>query len=310
MKHIFVVNPAAGNGEAEKKILPKIRKVAEDLGIEYEAHITLSGEETSAYVSHRAEKGDEIRFYACGGDGTLNNVLNGLIGFQNAQLAYIPCGTGNDFARSFTGNEYFLDIKKQIEGNATYIDAIRFNDAYAINMFNIGVDCDVVVEVEKLKKVPFLKGSATYAVAAVQVLSRGKTYRMRLEFDDGAVVDEDLFLVAVGNGSYCGGGFNSSPYASLSDGMIDVCYIRPIKGLKLVSLLAKYRKGTHIDHPSAEPYVLHKKCKTLSLTTAEHMMVSTDGELMDFDSLNFEVIPNAIHFSIPKGSAQLTPPKA
>lgn len=158
MKHIFIVNPAAGSGESEKKILPKIRKVSEELGIEYEVHITLSGEETTAYTLHRAEKGDEVRFYACGGDGTLNNVLNGMIGFQNTQLAYIPCGTGNDFARSFTENDYFLDIKRQIEGDPTYIDAIRFNDAYAINMFNIGVDCDVVVEVDKLKKAPFFKG--------------------------------------------------------------------------------------------------------------------------------------------------------
>lgn len=309
MKHIFIVNPAAGNGEAEKKVLPDIRKVTQALGIEYELHITLSGEETVTYVSQRAEKGDDIRFYACGGDGTLNNVLNGMLGFQNAELAYIPCGTGNDFARSFTENNYFLDIKRQIEGVPVYIDAIRFNNDYAINMFNIGVDCDVVVEVEKLKKLPFLKGSAAYAVGAVQVLSRGKTYRMSLTFDDGTVMDEELFLVAVGNGRYCGGGFESTPYASVSDGLIDVCVIRPIKGPKIVSLLAKYRKGTHVNAPSAAPYVFYKKCKKLLLTTAEPMMVSTDGELMDFESLNFEIVPNAVSFSIPNGAALLSKPE-
>jgi len=305
MKHIFIINPAAGSGEAEKKILPEIRKVAQASGIEYELHTTLSAVETVEYAMRQAEKVEDTRFYACGGDGTLNNVLNGIIGFQNAQLAYIPCGTGNDFARSFAEKEYFLDIKRQIDGNPIYIDAIRFNQAYAINMFNIGVDCDVVVEVEKLKKIPLLKGSPAYAVGAVQVLSRGKTYRMRLEFDDGTFVDEELFLVAVGNGRYCGGGFKSAPYASLSDGLIDVCVIRPIKGFKIVSLLAKYRKGTHVEHPMAAPYVLYKKCKRLSLTTAESMMVSTDGELMDFETLEFEIVPNAISFSVPSGSAPL-----
>ncbi|NCB41548.1 MAG: diacylglycerol kinase family lipid kinase [Clostridia bacterium] len=303
MKHIFIINPAAGSGEAEKKVLPEISKIVQELGVEYELHTTLCAEETVEYSLRQAEKGEEARFYACGGDGTLNNVLNGIIGFQNVQLAYIPCGTGNDFARSFTEKEYFLDIKRQINGKPIYIDAIRFNNAYAINMFNIGVDCDVVVEVAKLKKLPFLKGSPSYAVGAVQVLSRGKTYRMRLEFDDGTVIGEELFLVAVGNGQYCGGGFNSAPYASLSDGLIDVCVIRPIKGVKIISLLAKYRKGTHVEHPSAAPYVLYKKCKKLSLTTAESMMVSTDGELMNFEALEFEIVPNAISFSVPNGSA-------
>ena len=305
MKHIFIVNPAAGNGEAEKKILPQIRNVAQELGIEYELHTTLSGSETVDFVFQRAEQGDEIRLYACGGDGTLNNVLNGMLGFQNAQLAYIPCGTGNDFARSFTEKDFFSDIKKQIDGRPVYIDAIRFNDAYAVNMFNIGVDCDVVVEVEKLKTLPFLRGSVAYTVGALQVLSRGKTYRMRLAFDDGTVIDEDLFLVAVGNARYCGGGFNSAPHASMSDGLIDVCVIRPIKGLKVLNLLTKYRKGTHVDHPSAAPYVIYKKCKSLALTTAEPMMVSTDGELMNFDRLDFEIVPNAVSFSVPKGSKPL-----
>lgn len=305
MKHIFIVNPAAGNGEAEKKILPKILDIVQELGIEYELHTTLSGEETVAFVLQRAEQGDEARFYACGGDGTLNNVLNGVIGFQNAQLAYIPCGTGNDFARSFTEKDFFLDIKRQIEGTPLYIDAIRFNNAYAINMFNIGVDCDVVVEVEKLKRLPLLQGSLSYIVGALQVLSRGKTYRMHLEFEDGTIIDENLFLVALGNAHYCGGGFNSTPYASMSDGLIDVCVIRPVKGFKVLNLLAKYRKGTHVNHPSAKPYVLYKKCKKVILTTAESMMVSTDGELMDFDSLEFEIVPNAVSFSVPKGSKPL-----
>jgi diacylglycerol kinase (ATP) len=302
MKHIFIVNPAAGNGRSEKDVLPDVLKFCAGRDIDYEVHKTLSAAETVSYTRQRSLQGDPVRFYACGGDGTLNNVLNGMIGSPHAELAYIPCGTGNDFARNYTNQENFLDIQKQVDGEAVNIDAIRLNDLYAINMYNIGVDCDVVVEVDKLKANPLLSGSMAYLAGVVKVLSRGKTYHMQLKFDDGDAVDEELFLAAIGNSRYCGGGFKSTPYASLSDGLMDVCVIRPIKGTRIVSLLAKYRKGTHVNSPAAAPYVIYKQCKKLTLATKEPMKISIDGEIADAECLEFEIVPNAVRFSIPAGS--------
>ena len=305
MKHIFIINPAAGNGKAEKEILPSILKACANSGIDYEVHKTLSAVETISYTKQRAGQGIPTRFYACGGDGTLNNVLNGIIGSANAQLGYIPCGTGNDFVRNYTNKENFLDIQKQIDGEAVNIDVLQLDDAYAVNMFNIGVDCDIVAETARLKANPFLSGSAAYLAGVIKVLAKGKTYHMQLKFDDGYLVDEELFLAAIANGRYCGGGFQSSPKALLSDGFMDVCLIRPIKGVKIVSLLAKYRKGTHVADVAAAPYVIYKKCKKLSLTATEPMRISTDGEITEYKSQTFQIIPDAVQFSVPQGSQEM-----
>ncbi|MCR4804597.1 MAG: acylglycerol kinase family protein, partial [Clostridia bacterium] len=117
MKHIFVVNPAAGNGAALRDILPKIHKALTGFADDYEIHRTLSEQETILYCRQKCAFEGDVRFYACGGDGTVNNVLTGIAGHSNAQLAVVPCGTGNDFVRNFTNRDNFLDIEKQINGS-------------------------------------------------------------------------------------------------------------------------------------------------------------------------------------------------
>lgn len=305
MKHLFLVNPAAGSGRAEKDLAPRIRQACIDAEADFEIHLTESADEIVEYTMRQAESGAHIRFYACGGDGTLNNVLNGIVGHPNAELAFVPCGTGNDFSRNFENEACFSDIPKQLEGQAVAIDAIRTGDTYAVNMVNIGVDCDVVAEVKHLKKHPLLKGSLAYGAGVVKVLSRGKTYRMLLELDDGTVIDEELFLAGIANGSYCGGGFRSAPHASVSDGKIDVCVVRPVKGLKIVKMLVGYRKGTHLDDPRFAPYIIYKKCNRLSIEACEPMNVSVDGEITSFERMTFEIVPGAVNFSVPKGAREI-----
>jgi len=304
MKHLFLVNPVAGNGRAEKDLIPKIRQACIDADANFEIHLTESADETVEYTMRQAESGAHIRFYACGGDGTLNNVLNGIVGHPNAELAFVPCGTGNDFSRNYENEPFFSDIGRQLEGQAAPIDAVRTGNTYAVNMINIGVDCDVVAETERLKKYPLLKGSLAYGVGVAKVLSRGKTYRMLLELDVGTVVDEELFLAGIANGSYCGGGFKSAPYASVSDGRIDLCVVRPIKGIKILKMLAGYRKGTHLDEPAFAPYIIYKTCKRLSIEAYEPMNVSVDGEITTFERMTFEIVPGAVNFSVPKGARE------
>lgn len=304
MKHLFLVNPAAGSGRAEKELAPKIRQACTEAEADFHIHLTRSAEEIVRYTMEQAETGDHIRFYACGGDGTLNNVLNGILGHPTAELAFVPCGTGNDFSRNFLNEAFFSDIHRQLEGTAVAIDAIRTGDTYSVNMINIGVDCDVVVEVEQLKKHSLLKGSLAYGAGVAKVLSRGKTYRMLLELDEGTVVDEELFLAGIANGSYCGGGFKSAPHASLSDGLIDVCIVRPVKGLKIIKMLAGYRKGTHLDDPAFAPYIIYRTCRSLTLEPYEPMNASMDGEIVKLERMAFQIVPGAVNFSVPRGARE------
>ncbi|MBP5750808.1 MAG: diacylglycerol kinase family lipid kinase [Firmicutes bacterium] len=301
MKHVFVVNPAAGNGAALRDILPAIHKALTGFEDDYEIHRTMSEQETILYCRQKCAFEGRVRFYACGGDGTINNVLSGIAGHDNAELAIIPCGTGNDFVRNFTQKDNFLNIEKQIQGSAIPIDVLKWQGGYALNMFNIGVDCDVVAEAAAMKS-DRLKGTAAYLAAAFKVLRKGKTYRMAYAAEDGEEQEAELMLAAIANGHFCGGGFQSCPAARLDDGFMDVCVVRPVKGLKLPILLAKYRSGTHLMDRDADKYIEYIHCKKFRLRALEPVRISVDGEVLDFADTEFEILPGAVRLVIPEGS--------
>ena len=111
MKHIFVVNPGAGKGMTAPELDTKLK----ELEIEYEIYETVAAKDATRYVRERCESGEELRFYACGGDGTLKEVMEGTVGFSNASLSCYPVGSGNDFVKCFGGKERFLNLEKLSE---------------------------------------------------------------------------------------------------------------------------------------------------------------------------------------------------
>lgn len=300
MKHIFIMNPVAGSGTAEESLLPQIIDFAKTEELDYEIHRTLNKEEVGSYCRQRAEKGAPMRFYACGGDGTIRDVVNGIAGFENAELAVYPCGTGNDFVRNFTEHKNFLDIGKLVRGTPVSIDLIKTDKGYVANMANVGIDSEVVAEVAEMKKGIF-KGSFAYLAGLVKVLSNMRSYRMVYE-KDGEKKEEEFLLACVGNGSYCGGGFMSCPEALLDDGEMDICLVRPVKGLALMRLLAKYRMGTHLMDKDADRYIIYFRAKHFSLESLDPVRVSFDGELSKFTATEFEISPKALRFVVPEGS--------
>ena len=125
MKHIFVINPAAGQGKALNFIKPKIEEVCAKYSLDYDIHVTEKQGEGIEYVKNRAASGEEIRFYACGGDGTLYDVVNGAFGYKNVQVAVIPLGSGNDFIRLFGSKEDFLVLEDDVNGVPVEFDVIK-----------------------------------------------------------------------------------------------------------------------------------------------------------------------------------------
>lgn len=301
MKHVFVVNPAAGHGAALDNILPIIHKALTGFEDDYEIHRTMGANETILYCRQKCSFEGDVRFYACGGDGTINNVLTGIAGAHNAELAVVPCGTGNDFVRNFTNPENFRNIEKQIKGVSTPIDVLKCRDGYALNMLNVGVDCDVAARASEIKS-DKIKGTAAYLMAAAQILPKGKTYKMAYSIDGSEFVEEELMLAAIANGHFCGGGFKSCPNASLSDGYMDVCIVKPVKGLTLPVLLAQYRAGTHLNSKLAEKYIKYIHCRSFSLKASEPVKICCDGEVTDFSESDFEVLPASLKLVIPEGS--------
>lgn len=305
MKHLFIINPVAGNGAAEATYLPKILTAVREFGLEYEIHRTINIGDATRYVKSRCTDAEQerLRFYAIGGDGTLNEVVNGVIGHPNAEIAFLPSGTGNDFARSFQDHTLFRDVSRQIRGIARPVDVIRYNDRYAINMLNIGLDCQVVSEMNRLKKYPFIKGPLAYIAGVGVVFVGNQGYEFHLELEDGQMMEGEFTLIAIGNGAYCGGGFKGVPLANLQDGLFDVNIVHKVNRRAFASLIGSYRKGTHLDHPLAKERITYFKGKTLKMKSGNEVQfqVCVDGEIEQVKELVIDVLPKAIHFSVPEG---------
>lgn len=306
MKHIFVVNPAAGKGKNIPSLLASISYACEDLKVEYDIYHTHEAGDATVYVSEKCEQNpdEKFRFYACGGDGTLSEVLNGAVGHDNAEIAVIPAGTGNDFVKTFRHPEYFTTIQKQVLGTAEKIDLLKYNDRYSLNIINVGFDCDVVVEVAKIKRKSFVPSKLAYimGIAAVFVKPLGK--RFKVTIDDNECIEKEFMLCAMANALYYGGGFKAAPLAQLDDGYMDLCLVDRVSRADFIRIIPKYKSGQHVDEngKSKYPFVRYQKCKKVVIESETTIGVCGDGEVSPANKVVVEIIPNAIAFSIPKNS--------
>lgn len=316
-KHIFILNPAAGQGKAFS-LEEDIIKTGMRLGIDVEIYKTkevLDAQVMADRFARLASVESPIRLYACGGDGTVNEILNGIVGYDNVELAIVPTGTGNDFIRNFGKAEEFLNIERQMLGTAVKVDAIGYKSStdsysstrYCINMINIGFDCDVVREAAVLKKKPFVSGSMAYLIGVAKKLYQMKGTNLKVIFEDGTERSGKLLLMAVGNGCYCGGGIKGVPHAVTNDGLMDVSMIKRCTRTKFVKLFMKYAKGTHLETKLGKKYFKYLKVKKVTIISNEDSMYySTDGEITHTKRLDLEMVPGAVNFAVPlKGDYHL-----
>lgn len=337
MKHFFIINPAAGQGRAVD-LEEEIRIQAELRGLlvtsdqkhavndpgdhdviiyrtkgigDAERYVkficrTLLGTDPDWTINGYVQRtGDEkFRFYACGGDGTLNEVVNGCYGYDGAEVACIPCGTGNDYIACYEDAGDFMSISAQMDGKAVKSDLIRYANEegvrYCINMFNIGLDCNVVDLTQKMKKVPLVQGSMAYYLSLLVTFVRKKGTDLTIECDGETIWDDKLLLVAIANGKFCGGGVKAIPQADLNDGLMDISIVKKASRLQFAKLFSEYKKGTHLaDEKARELFVVEKCERTVITPRKEKMKISVDGEIREVGRTVFDIVPNGILFSVP-----------
>ncbi len=303
MKHVFIVNPAAGKGKTAEKLCDMIPEAARRCDIKSEIYVTKCvGDAEKAVRSFCLATDEKLRFYCCGGDGTLSEVLCGAADFSDAEIAVIPCGTGNDFVRNFDKRELFFDIEAQIKGRSMKVDGMKVGGRYALNMVNMGFDCSVVERVAKIKMHPFVPGGLAYIFGVVIELLRLPGVKVKEFFLDGKRVDaESLLLCTLAGGAFYGGGFNSSPLAKINDGIIDVCVVKPISRFNFVRLIGRYKNGTHLDNPRLRKYLSYHKCRTAYIDFGYERNICIDGEIVKASCLDIEIIPEKFNFVLPEG---------
>ncbi len=305
MKHIFVVNPAAGKGKNLPATLAAITYACEELDVEYEIYHTLTVGDATRFVSEKCKSApDELmRFYACGGDGTLFEVMNGAVGNDNAEISVIPNGTGNDFIKTFTNPEFFRDVKRQLLGSAERLDLMRYNNRYSMNVINIGFDCDVVQRVAQIKRKALVPSKMAYAMGIADVFTKPLGKHFKVLIDDEELIERDFMLCAMANALYYGDGFKVAPIAKLNDGYMDLCLVDRVTRSEFLKIISKYKAGLHIDEfgNSQYPFLRYQKCKKVVIESQQTIGICGDGEISPAKSVTIEIVPKAIAFSIPKG---------
>lgn len=316
MRNIFIINPASGGGIHVEKLLTKIKKLEEERNVKIEYHITEcmhDAEHFARKICVSNEGHEELRFFVCGGDGSLNEVLNGIVGFPEAALGVIPVGTGNDFVRNFALGDTFTDLDKQFDGETARTDIIKYTyeengqkiSKYCANMFNIGFDCNVVVVTQKVKRFPFISGHFAYLLSLLIVLIKKMGAELNITWENSEGKKDNfsgkILLTAIANGCYCGGGVKGIPLALVNDGEIDLSIIKNMSRTRLATLYKKYADGTHLYDEKAKSFFIYEKCKKLTVEPKGGCMkLCVDGEVIDAGTVEFEIVPEKMNFILPK----------
>ncbi len=302
MIYHFILNPKSGRSRRDRNMDEVIKKACKKRHLNYHIYYTTCPGDATEYVRSMVRISQERQRFICvGGDGSINEIVNSAPCNPNVEFGVIPKGSGNDFARNFSNHKMFQSIDAQLDGSTVSLDLIKCNENYCVNMVNIGFDCAVVKEADRLKKNRFVSPGISYMLGVVVVLFKKFGTQMKLIFDDGTVIDKELTLTAIGNGKFCGGGFKSAPLALLEDGLMDVCIINKVSRLAFISLVGKYKKGTHVASKRAQKYFEYKQVPHFKMEFEEPIPICIDGEIKGAKTIDFEIVRDAFNFVVPKG---------
>lgn len=292
MKALFVINPVAGKGRGLAFIKAFESIIKEH--ISYEIVVTQAKGEATKIVRDYTAKEDYI-VYAVGGDGTINEVANGLVGTKS-QLAIIPTGSGNDFVRSIypkLSNEELL--MALLKGKSEKIDLIKADEKYFLNIASVGLDADVVYNATAYKKHPFIKGDMAYILSLFKTIFGPKGTMIRVSIDGKEVCNEKILLLAIANGRFYGGGVLIAPHAKLSDSIANVCLVRECRLLKLLPIVPKLFKATHEEAKEVEVH----RAKEIKIEAVDGCRLNIDGEITKTNKVKMEIISNALNIIVP-----------
>lgn len=293
MKHIFIINPVAGKKDIHTDLTKQITEYFSKNKDEYEIFVTEYAGNATELAKKACEENRFCRIYAFGGDGTLNEVVAGAFGYQNAEIGVFPSGTGNDFYKMLSAEK--PSLASLIEGEAVPLDLIRCNDKVGINVCSIGFDSEVARHINMFKK--FATGNLAYTLSLAYCFLLKTKVQLHIAIDGGKKIEGDFLFTVAANGSYYGGGFYPAPKANLSDGLLDFVLIKAVSKPTILSLISKYKDGTHLERTDIVTYVKGKK---MVVNAEKTIYLNIDGEVYPADHVTFEVIQNAIKIIVPK----------
>jgi diacylglycerol kinase (ATP) len=300
MKHIFIINPTAGKTDSRQKIYDMAESLRQKHGLDVQCILTKKQGHATELAKKLCETGEGLRFYACGGDGTVNEVANGIIGYDNAAMTVIPVGTGNDFLKNFGDDmEKFRDAENLWDGPQFPMDAIDVNGRVALTIACSGIDARVARDVHKYSESPLLDGKGSYIYSlAVNFLFKGIGTHWTITLDD-VTTEGDWSLVSVCNGRYYGGGFMPVAEARMDDGVLNTLVVREVNRRTFLKFVGPYSRGEYAKFPE----YAHCSCPKVVHIHSEKPDIVTclDGESVVNSDVTIKLHDKKLNFFGPEG---------
>lgn len=274
MKHIFIINPISGQGRAFRMV-DNIHRVCKEEKLDYEVVFTRKEHDATEIVK-KYKKGDNV-IYSVGGDGTLNEVVNGIVGTKN-KLAIIPGGSGNDF---------YTSIKDMVDTEFK-IDIGKVNDRYFVNVVSVGIDAEIGDNalLMKKKKIP---RSQIYNASIVYTFFKYKFKEIEFKLNNTKMKDS-YTIVTIMNGKVYGGGYKIAPNAIVNDGLFDIYFVDKLPKVKIPKLILKLAKGTHEE----SPHVHKRMSDKISFKSEKPVICGVDGETLYGTKFDIKLLKNKI----------------
>ena len=298
MRHLFIINPAAGKRRSSARLEELLGK----LSFPCERVYTSQAGDARRFAEEAVRQGEPVRIYACGGDGTLNEVVNGAAGFPQAAITNVPKGTGNDFLKLFGPNyrERFFDLEALAAGPQTPFDLMDCNGHLGIDVVCAGVDARVAAGVHRYKDLPLVSGMGAYLLSLGETLLFGGISRPMEVHMGGLNWADETSLLCICNGRHYGGGFMPVPEAMPDDGVLDMLLVRRVGLLTFLRLVDRYAKGRYRDYPEL---IFDYHGQEVSFSAQTPITVVVDGEVMEDTAFTVRLSEKKVNFFYPAGTS-------
>lgn len=297
MKHLFIINPAAGSWDRTKVYTAAIEQACGIRNLDYRIEVSAAPGECRRLAREAAQSGEPYRIYACGGDGTLNEVAAGAAGFPNAAVTVFSGGSGNDFVKLFSEPKAFFDIERLLDAQETTFDMIDCNGDLALNICSVGLDARIGTDVANYKRIPLFSGFRAYLVSTLVNVIRGIGEQYTVEMN-GQVFDGEKTMICVCNGRFYGGGFNPVPQADPTDGLLDVLMVEKVSRLRVPFVIGKYKSGQYARLPRL---VTYRRTKSITIRCRKPTPINLDGELRTAQTITMGLSDKRLRFFYPAG---------
>ena len=297
MRHLFIINPAAW----KKNSTAALEKQLDALSFEHSVAYTMEEGDAQRITERAAAQGEPVRIYACGGDGTLNEVVNGAAGHDHVAITNVPKGTGNDFLKIF-GPDYrtlFYDLEALAVGPQTAMDLMDCNGKLGIDVACAGVDARIAAGVHQFKSLRFVSGIWAYILSMVNVVcTQGLCRPMKVQMED-LEFDGEVAALCVCNGRHYGGGFMPVPEAMPDDGVLDMLLVPKVGLSTFLRLVGNYAKGRYKDYPDL---ILARHGQKITYSSPKGVIAVVDGEVMHDTSFTVCLSEKKVNFFYPAGA--------